>query len=67
MDEVLLELKEHHQTTIRDKETFKNKIRYYSVMDDLNNHQIKGRIKPSNIKNRRLYPKSYFILRFFGF
>lgn len=67
MDNVLMELKEKHQLNIRDRETFKNKIKFYSVMDDLIDHQSKGRIKPSNIKNRRIYPMSYFILRYFGF
>jgi predicted DNA-binding helix-hairpin-helix protein len=61
------ELKAKHQASYVDRESFKNKIKYYSVMDELNDEITKSRVKPSNIKNRRLYPNTYFLLRFFGF
>lgn len=67
MDEVIIELKQKRKLAIREKETFKNKIRFYRVVDELNDEISKGRIKPSNIKNRRYYGRWYSLLQFFGF
>jgi predicted DNA-binding helix-hairpin-helix protein len=63
----MAELQAKHIASYVDRESFKNKIKYYSVMDELNDEISKKRLKPSNIRYRRLYPNTYFLLRFFGF
>lgn len=68
MDSVINELKQKRRFAIHEQETFRNKIKYYSVMDELTNNISKGRIKPSNIKNRQYYgSRFYSFLRLFGF
>lgn len=64
---VINELKAKNRITYTQQETFKNKIKFYSCMDELNDEISKGRTKPSNIKNRKKYGYFYKFIQWFGY
>lgn len=61
------ELRTRNKIHKHEKELFKSKLLFTDVTDELKTEFVKGRYKPSNIKNRRSFGRWYSVVQWFGY
>jgi hypothetical protein len=69
MDQVIIELKELRRKNEHEMLKFRMMNKFEDVLSEFKNHVIKGRTKPSNIRNRKYYGSTIYnwCLYYFGY